>query len=800
MLKGSYKRLPFVLKRNDEHTLVEQATDGIRKAISIGYYRPGEILPPMRVMAEMLGVSRIVTNAVVAQLAKEGMVDPRPRLGVMVLGRNSRVWRGCVQFVYRNNPGSFYPNFLASELRRRLIGEGYVFTQLAVVRNEAGHYDFSALDVATDKSVSLSLLMFNDPAIERRLSELGRPFAVIGKNACRREGCIGNIRLHREAVVSDFVLHCRVAVVKRVLQVGQIPADTQAVKALRGAGVEAEEWVIPPLDGIRPECVERAAMEAFDSRLAQGTGWLPDVLFFSDDYVARGAITALYEHGVRIPDDVRVVTWANRGNGPVMRLPFTRMEMDPISHGETIARCVVSYLKDGGFPEGVCVGPRYVVGLSFPEHTGTQNDCGSSGAGGKRQGTVKSTQSLKPVKSAKGLIRALVLAGIAWCMAVAGTAMARDYYVDSVGGSDSNDGLAPVRAFRTIAKATSVVGPGDIMHLAPGAPYYETLHIRGSGRAAAPIRVNGHGAVISGLKPIPDASWVALKNVLFLSANRECFGARRPRVVNSKGRMISVPYKLDPAKFEVDTLKPGEAFWNPKGIWYRAAKGDTPVGKGLCGTYRDSGVELLNQSYIEVENLVAEWYANDGFNVHGSCLGLAFRNIEARWCGDDGFSVHEDVQANVVNGWFHHCDDGIADICLSQTTYSGCLVESNRLYGVVFFGGLRVLFDTTVRDNDGEQIYVNRGGIEPKYNFDLNCPMFFGRVYLKKVQVIGGTGPAIRVSSGSDVTADHCLFSGNASGFRIFKGGVLHVFNSKIEGLRGEKLVADQGAKFVERP
>ena len=374
MSKGSYKIPPFALKRNDSHTFVEQATDGIRRAIAMGYYRPGDVLPSVRNLAEMLGVSRIVTNAVIAQLAKEGLVDPRPRLGVLVLGPTIKKWHGCVQFVYRNNPGAFYPNFLASELRRRLIGEGYVFTQLAVMRDASGRYDFSALDMATDRSINLSLLMFNDAVIERRLSELGRPFAVIGKNACRRKGCVGNVRFHREAVVSDFVLHCRMAGVRSVLQIGQIPADTQAVLALRRSGMKAEEWVIPSLDGIRPECVERAALEAFDVRLGRGTEWLPDVLFFTDDYVARGAITALYEHGIRIPDDVRVVTWANRGNGPVMRLPFTRMEMDPIAHGETIAHCVVSYLKDGGFPEGMYVGPRYVIGFSFPELMGMQND------------------------------------------------------------------------------------------------------------------------------------------------------------------------------------------------------------------------------------------------------------------------------------------------------------------------------------------------------------------------------------------------------------------------------------------
>lgn len=384
-------------------------------------------------------------------------------------------------------------------------------------------------------------------------------------------------------------------------------------------------------------------------------------------------------------------------------------------------------------------------------------------------------------------------------IALAMAAVARDYYVDSVAGDDANDGLAPTRAFKTIAKATEKVGPGDTMHLKPGAPYYETLRIRGSGQAAKPIRVNGHGAVISGLKPIPDESWVPQGDDLFLSANKECFGARRPRVADREGRMIAVPFKPSPDRFSVKTLKPGEAFWNSKGAWYRAEKGGTPAGRGLRGTYCECGVELLNQSYIEVENLVAEWYSNDGYNVHGSCLGLVFHNIEARWCGDDGFSVHEDVQANVVNGWFHHCDDGIADIGLSQTMYSGCLVESNRLFGVGFSGGLRVLYDVTVRDNDCEQIYVNPGNPHKRYNFADDCPMFNGRAYFKNVRVLGGEGPAIRVYAKSDVTADRCLFANNEIGFKVHSGGTLHVCNSKIEGLKGEKVVAEPGAVFVER-
>ncbi|MBQ6246331.1 MAG: substrate-binding domain-containing protein [Kiritimatiellae bacterium] len=61
--------------------------------------------------------------------------------------------------------------------------------------------------------------------------------------------------------------------------------------------------------------VQRATDE-FAARLAKGRKWLPDLLFFRDDHLATGALVALSVAGVRIPEDVRVVTWANRDLGP----------------------------------------------------------------------------------------------------------------------------------------------------------------------------------------------------------------------------------------------------------------------------------------------------------------------------------------------------------------------------------------------------------------------------------------------------------------------------------------------------
>ena len=49
---------------------MEQVVDGLRQCILSGFYKAGDILPTTRDLAEMLGVSRIVTRAAVRELTK----------------------------------------------------------------------------------------------------------------------------------------------------------------------------------------------------------------------------------------------------------------------------------------------------------------------------------------------------------------------------------------------------------------------------------------------------------------------------------------------------------------------------------------------------------------------------------------------------------------------------------------------------------------------------------------------------------------------------------------------------------
>ena len=68
------KNVPFEVSRNDARPLVRQVLDGMREAILGGYYAPGDEIPPYAELARLLGVSQIVTKAVLKRLGEETYV------------------------------------------------------------------------------------------------------------------------------------------------------------------------------------------------------------------------------------------------------------------------------------------------------------------------------------------------------------------------------------------------------------------------------------------------------------------------------------------------------------------------------------------------------------------------------------------------------------------------------------------------------------------------------------------------------------------------------------------------------
>ena len=132
---------------------------------------------------------------------------------------------------------------------------------------------------------------------------------------------------------------------------------------LRIVGVDVRTERTPM--GIGPDEVARGAYAIVDGWFRRRSFRLPDVVFFTDDYVAQGGLLALLRHGVHIPEDVSVVSFANKGHLPIWDQKLTRMEMDPIAHSAVLAKAVRTYLHGGAFPSDLTLGTVWRPGETF---------------------------------------------------------------------------------------------------------------------------------------------------------------------------------------------------------------------------------------------------------------------------------------------------------------------------------------------------------------------------------------------------------------------------------------------------
>ena len=370
------------------------------------------------------------------------------------------------------------------------------------------------------------------------------------------------------------------------------------------------------------------------------------------------------------------------------------------------------------------------------------------------------------------------------------TVAAKIIHVDSQRGQDGQDGLSAATAKKTIAAATRLLRPGDTLSLAAGQTFYESITFPVDGTPARPITVEGNGAVISGLQAVPEDQWQDKGDGLFFQPAKIKHGSLAPYLVDQD--LAPLPRGGKP-----EALQPGQGLCTTDGLYVRCEPGRTPAGFGLHVTGRAAGVALSNRSYVTVRNLTAEYFSNDGFNIHGYCRGLLFENITGRYNGDDGFSIHEDVAAMVRGGHFHDNNYGIQDVTASRSWYQGVLVENNRNIGVHFLGGARSLEDAIVRNNGGPQIRTQSDRARG-LGYTAGNPMENGLFFFKNVVVIGTPTAAAFVAGGNSKTVvSHCALLGGKTGLVVQDNAELHLHATVLAEAAEKEIQVTAAAKYV---
>lgn len=361
MRKILRKPLPFDIDRTSCASLVDQVTNGLRQAIEVGYYQPGDRLPTIYDICEALGVCIRAPQQAFKILASEGRISTNRKIGSVVLSKDVKVWKGHVVLFQPDFHPVYHKTVIEMRVTERLIAAGYLVTRLMLPRQIGGRFDFAQISSVLRQPVSLVLMLGDHEAASHFLSKQGAPFALVSESCCELKGCVGHVFYDRRAVLPKFLDWCRRTGVRRVEQIGTRTDSLLDMSLFAKSGIRVRNRVLPGYKRsyeVGVEGIMSASWHMFDSDFERSS--LPDVYFFTDDYLTRAAVPALLKCGVCIPDDVKIVTWANVGNRQPFGVPVVNMAMDPFDDAEKVYEAVVSYFESGIFPRTVSISPSFM--------------------------------------------------------------------------------------------------------------------------------------------------------------------------------------------------------------------------------------------------------------------------------------------------------------------------------------------------------------------------------------------------------------------------------------------------------
>ena len=172
-MKRAFRFPPFEVNRMLRTGLAVQLADALRTAIHTGYYGPGDILPPIRDLSEITGMSSVLVSRAIRILKDERLVSPRPHIGCVVCAPDSPMWKGQVLIVVPPGIGNPCDNAVYSVLRDTLTANRYLSLVATVpyVATESGRrYDFALIDTMMRQQIDLVVQLHNQKEIAGWLS------------------------------------------------------------------------------------------------------------------------------------------------------------------------------------------------------------------------------------------------------------------------------------------------------------------------------------------------------------------------------------------------------------------------------------------------------------------------------------------------------------------------------------------------------------------------------------------------------------------------------------------------------
>ena len=330
----------------------QQMADGIIREISCGYWQAGDVLPTLAEFSSALHVGGHMPRTAMKRLSDAGVVQIKKHVGAIVTGKGTHTWKGRIAFITTSTRVSFYENAHAFTLQTRFENIGWEFVHITLLER---HEDDKELDLSPLKrqiahGIDLAICFTGSRQIASALDEAKVRYVFeggTGRDFPNAESVI-NLETNSNKAASQLALHWNKAEVRNILIVDFEHVMPRTITStIFSSGIKFRQIMVQrPNSHDYLQDIQQSGLDAVARFFASEKNRTnpPDAIFFYDDYLAAGGLIALAATGLRVPEDIRVATLANKGLGPVWFKPLTRLEYDPVGNAKLIGDYVLKLL------------------------------------------------------------------------------------------------------------------------------------------------------------------------------------------------------------------------------------------------------------------------------------------------------------------------------------------------------------------------------------------------------------------------------------------------------------------------
>lgn len=356
------------LQLTQEMSAHDQVSIFLRQAILRRELLPGERLPTLRELAALWGTNYFTVQRATGSLVAEGLLVKRKRLGIFVAEKLEKLNHVCIYLSNRQHQYDEYAfyNALQEELNNQLLGQGIQATILRDTRPMAEHTEppsllLEGIQSGAIQGVIAALMHVPD---FKWVRSLAIPVAYIGGDD---PVSVSHDNYNMLANAIDHLFECgreKVAIISHYTRLDpktKQPAYPEGYQLIQDAfkrhGYKLNKKWTRGGSGRYKQMVKFGydQMKAL-WKLPQR----PDGLVVVPDEVARGVIMAALELGIKVPEELRVVSHRNVETQYFCPLPMDYLN---ISIKDTAAALIrqLQIQVDGGVPQKITLDAKLDV-------------------------------------------------------------------------------------------------------------------------------------------------------------------------------------------------------------------------------------------------------------------------------------------------------------------------------------------------------------------------------------------------------------------------------------------------------